>query len=241
MTLTRPHSSEGVAAPAGAVSIARISPWPAVQDCSIHELIRRYCMPARDLGDEINDWRTDNWRHGTLRESLGELRALRRFTKRAAPILGGSLFVRVYRADGQVLSFGLASLRVITTAYVNYLVADQIGGANDINLFKFHGLGTGGTAEAAADTALVTELTTQYTTDNVRPTGTQVTGGSSNVYRTVGNVGVDATVAATEHGVFSQAAVAGGTLADRSLFTVVNLTSGDTLQAQYDLTYPAGG
>lgn len=50
-----------------------------------------------------------------------------------------------------------------------------------------------------------------------------------------------APVAITEHGIFSQAATGGGVLLDRSVFSVVNLASGDSLQATYDLTFAAGG
>jgi hypothetical protein len=48
-------------------------------------------------------------------------------------------------------------------------------------------------------------------------------------------------VAITEHGIFSQAAVGGGVLLDRSLFSAINLVSGDGLQTQYDLTFTSGG
>jgi hypothetical protein len=242
VSLTMPRAPiGGNAAPSGGLHARVLRPWPAVQDVPVADLVRTYCLPRRDLSEAANDWRTANWRHGLLRESLAELDAARRLTRRRAPLLAGSLFVSVHRADGAMEPFGLASLRVVTTAGVNYIVADFTGGANDINLFKFHGLGTGTNAEATADTALQTELTTQYTADNTRPTGTQTTGGSANIYRTVGNIGVDATVAATEHGILTQAATGGGTLLDRSVFTVVNLTSGDTFSAQYDLTLPAGG
>jgi hypothetical protein len=107
--------------------------------------------------------------------------------------------------------------------------------------FKYHGFGTGGTAEAAGDTALVTEFTTQYAVDNTRPTGTQTVGGSSNIYRTVATFSPDSggTLAVTEHGIFSAASA--GTLLDRSLFSVVNVVAAsDSITSTYDLTLPAG-
>ena len=104
---------------------------------------------------------------------------------------------------------------------------------------KYHGIGTGTTAEAASDSALVTELTTQLNPDSTRATGT-TTEAASNIYQTVGLISVDATVVLREHGVFSQAATGGGVLLDRSLYNAVNLDSGDSIQTDYRLTVVAG-
>ena len=136
--------------------------------------------------------------------------------------------------------YGVVSRKVITTAGVNYLAADMNGGANDINLFKYHGIGTGTTAEAVGDTALVTESTTALNPDSTRATGTG-SNPSANIYQSVGTNTVDASVACTEHGLFTQAATGGGTLWDRSVFSVVNLASGDSLQSTYAVTFSAGG
>ncbi len=106
--------------------------------------------------------------------------------------------------------------------------------------FKYHALGTGANAEAVGDTALQTELTTQYNPDSTRATGTTVEGASANIFRTVGTNTLDAAAAITEHGVLTQAATGGGTLLDRSVFSVVNLGSGDSYQSTYELTIGAG-
>ena len=151
----------------------------------------------------------------------------------------GSLTARVIRADGSVVNYGLVSLRVVTDAGVAFIV-DAFQNLVELEIMKYHGFGTGTTAEAAGDTALVTELTTQYATDNVRPTGTLAEGATGNIFRTVGTLSPDATVAITEHGIFSQAAVAGGTLLDRSKFSAINLVSGDSLQVTYELTFTSG-
>lgn len=141
---------------------------------------------------------------------------------------------------GEVVNYGLLSTRVVTTVGVNFLV-DAFQNLVELENLKFHGYGTGGAAEAAANTALTTELTTQYATDNVRPTGTTTEGASANIYRTVATLSPDASVAITEHGIFDQAAVGGGVLWDRSLFSVINLVgSADSLQTTYDCTFPAG-
>jgi hypothetical protein len=153
----------------------------------------------------------------------------------------GHLWGRVLHRDGNVTDLGLMSCRVVTTAGVNFLV-DALQGLVEPELMRYHGVGTGTTAENVANTALVTELTTQYGTANTRPTGTlgEKTG-SPNVFETAATITVSAAVAVTEHGIFSQAAAPGGTLLDRSVFAAVNLASGESLQATYQLTLPSGG
>lgn len=180
------------------------------------------------------------WR---LRNLPNLLRGLWKIT--VARVLGiphfyGQVSLAVIRANGTVEPLGLASLRVVTTAGVNAIV-DAFQNTFEVENFKYHGIGTGNTAEASGDTALVTELTTEYNPNSTRATGTTTEGGSANVYRTVGTNTVDASAAVVEHGIFSQAATGGGTLLDRSVFSAVNLANGDSLQTTYDLTLSAGG
>lgn len=152
----------------------------------------------------------------------------------------GAVFAKIIRGDGSTTDLGLISLRVVTTAGVGYIV-DAFQNSVEVENMKYHGFGTGTTAEAAGDTALVTELTTEYA-GNVRPTGTTTEGASANIYRTVATLTPDSggTLAITEHGVFS--ANAAGVLLDRSKFAAVNLDSanGDSLQVTYELTFPSG-
>jgi hypothetical protein len=140
---------------------------------------------------------------------------------------------------GREDDYGVVSRNVITD---NGAAAVVNGFRNtfELELFNYHGLGTGGAAEAAANTALTTELTTQYSTDNVRPTGVQ-SAPAANQYQSVATITVDAGVSITEHGLFSQAAVPGGTLWDRSLFTALALNSGDSIIATYIATITSGG
>lgn len=135
---------------------------------------------------------------------------------------------------------GLLSQKVVTTAGVNFIV-DAFQNIVELENMKYHGLGTGNTAENVADTALVTELTTEYNPNSTRATGTTIEGASANIFRTVATNTVDAAAAIVEHGIFSQAATGGGVLLDRSVFSVVNLANGDSLQTTYDLTCSAGG
>jgi hypothetical protein len=142
---------------------------------------------------------------------------------------------------GRQRDLGLAGCRVVTTTGVNFLV-DALQGLVEPELLRFHGIGTGGAAEAVGNTGLTTELTTQYQAANTRPTGSLgELSGSANVFETSATITVSASVAITEHGIFSQAATGGGVLLDRTLFAAVNLASGESLQATYDLTLTAGG
>lgn len=197
----------------------------------------RHSLPSRRLPREVNLWRIRNfpnlWR-GLWRVGLARMLGM--------PIVYGSLYIRVIRADGRVVNFGLASLRVVTDAGVN-AIRDAFLNTVELETFKYHGIGTGTNAEATGDTALQTELTTQYVVDNTRPTGTQVSQGTGD-YRTVGTIAPDSggTIAVTEHGIFTQAATGGGTLLDRSKFAAVNIVAAaDTFQPTYDFTATSGG
>jgi hypothetical protein len=158
----------------------------------------------------------------------------------------GLLWLQKITASGQGTDYGLVSCKIITTDGVDYIAnAFAATGSYTPGNFKFHGIGTSSTAAVVGDRILVTELTTQYQTDNVRPTGTQVKG-ATGIYTTVGTVTVDASVAATEWGLFTQAATGAqsqpaNSMLDRVVYTVVNLASGDSLQATFTLTFPNGG
>jgi hypothetical protein len=140
---------------------------------------------------------------------------------------------------GMVTQYGVLSTRVVTNAGVAFIV-DAFQNTVEVELMHFHGFGTGTNAENVTDTALQTEETTQYVSDNVRPTGTN-TESAANIFQTVATYSPDSggTRAITEHGVFS--ATSAGTLLDRSVFSAVNLVAGaDSLQADYRLTFTAG-
>ena len=160
------------------------------------------------------------------------------------PTLTSELSLRLFKANGDVVDYGVVSRRVVTDAGVAFMVDDfdptTASATFDITTLKYHGMGTGTTAEAVGDTALVTESTTALNPDNTRATGTS-SQPAANQYRTTGTLTFDATAAITEHGIFSQAATGGGTLWDRSVFSAVNVVSGDSIQAQYTLTVNSGG
>ena len=135
--------------------------------------------------------------------------------------------------------YGVVRRKVVTNNGVA-LIVDALDNTLADATIKYHGVGTGTTAEAAADSALVTESTTILNPDSTRATGT-FSQPSANISQSVATNTFDGSGALTEHGVFSQAATGGGTLLDRSVFSAVNVVSGDSLQSTYQLTLTAGG
>lgn len=197
--------------------------------------IIKHGMPQPGLSREVNIWRAKNTKN-LYRGARTVLLA----RKLHLPTFYGAVWLRkIDGQTGEITDFGLASLRVVTTAGVGFMV-DAFQNLAELEIMKYHGIGTGTNAEASSDTALQTELTTQYNPDSTRATGTQGEGASANIYRTVGTITVDASAAITEHGVLSQAATGGGVLLDRSVFSAVNLAASDSLQVPYELTIPAG-
>lgn len=156
---------------------------------------------------------------------------LSRITK--IPCLLGKLTLIHNRADGSRVDYGTVSYRVVTSAFVNFLVDNLQTDTTEIGDFKYHDSGVGTTAEANGDTAMET------TDGESRATGSQTEGASANIYKSVGTISYTTTKAITEHGVFSQSSA--GTLMDRSKFTAVNVVNGDSIQFSYELTVSAGG
>lgn len=229
---------QGSVALSGALSMHRIGRGGSLSATPAKVLslldIARLAFPHFGCSREVSLWRLRNlpnlWR-GLWRVLIARLFNLSNF-------YGVVSLVKI--SDGKVIDYGLASLRLVTTAGVNFLV-DALQGTVEPEILKYHGFGTGTTAESAAHTALVTELTTEYVVNSTRPTGSQTEGASANIYRSVGTLSPDSggTLAITEHALFS--ADAAGTMLDRSVFSAVNLVAGsDSLQVTFDLTLATG-
>lgn len=232
--------SAGKIRPTGRLGLQRIEGKPTDRPPTLRD-IWRHGMPRFGLDPAVNAWRRRNLRH--LWRGLRNVMPARLLK---IPHYYGALYLSVTRDDGSTMDYGLASLRLVTTTGVKYICDDFNAGSGsaDVSNMKFHGFGTGAVAEAAADTALGTELTTQYATDNTRPTGSQAsaTVSANATYTTVATLSPDSggTIAITEHGIFS--ASSAGTLLDRSVFSAVNLVaSSDSLQATYVFTATSGG
>lgn len=141
-----------------------------------------------------------------------------------------ALSATLLRADGTSQHLGVVSNRVVTTAGAGYLV-DCFQNLAETEAVNWHQSGTGTTAEAVGDVGLVT------------PQGTRIAGvqsePSATVYRTLATLSYTASLAITEHAVFT--ASTGGVCWDRSVFAAINVVNGDSIQFTYNLTVNAGG
>lgn len=160
------------------------------------------------------------------------------FTVRHIPVaLRGELAIvtcqlsaKHIKASGEVVDLGVISRKKVTQAFVKRITAQMAASFAAGDAFKYHDSGTGTAAESNADTALGTPW------GGARDVGTLVdtSSGSNGGYRSVATTAYNATKAITEHGLFS--ASTGGTLLDRSVFSAVNVVSGDSIQFTYELT-----
>lgn len=225
----------GSIGPRGSLTMRKIGAPPPRPAVRTRADALQYGMPRLSQPRAVREWKDANREH--FDRSLEDMGRYERGHIRAV----GQLFGRVVRLDGATEDLGLMSCRVVTDAAVAFIV-DAFQGLVEPELMRYHALGTGTTAEAATQTALTTELTTQYATANTRPTGTLgEQAGAANTYETTATVTVSAAVGVTEHGIFTQASVPGGVLLDRSVFAVVNLGASEALQLTYRLSFPSGG
>jgi hypothetical protein len=195
---------------------------------------------ASNLHPVAKEWRHKN--HSKIIKELTNLALIKSILKVSHTQLMtayGSLFLTVIKANGEQIYMGLAGTKAVTDTGVAFIV-DAWQNIVELETMKYHGIGTGATAENQTETALVTELTTEYT-GNVRATGT-LAENAANIFESVGTNTLDETPAALrEHSLFDQAATGGGVMFDRTLYAAINLVSGDSLQSTYRLTCTAGG
>lgn len=149
------------------------------------------------------------------------------------PTLTAKLSARLIKADGSVINYGVLGYRVVTTAFVNFMVDQMQTETSEWGDFKYHDSGVGTTGAAVGDTDIET------TDGESRATGNQGEGASANIYQSVGTISYTTTKAITEHGLFSQST--GTTLLDRHVFSAINVDNGDSIQFTYELTVSAGG
>ncbi len=221
-------------------SIARVLAPP--RGDLVAQLISRDGFYARGLPREIPlryRLRT-HWLELCLRLRVALLGLWRGLTSALGVFGVGRLYATVLRRDGTIEHLGLLGTRLVTDAGVAYLVDDWDNSATVMANMNYHGCGTGVGAEAVGDTALGTECTTVLNPDNTRATGTR-SQPTANQYRSVGTVTFDGAAAVTEHGILSQAATGGGVLWDRSVFSAINVASGDSIQFTYTCTLSSGG
>lgn len=146
----------------------------------------------------------------------------------------GTLSATLIRADGTRIELGAIGKRVVTDAGVAFLVDDWADGSQSITNMNFHDSGTSATAEDQTDTNLIAEAgpTTRATGTKSQP--------SANILRSIGTIAYTGTLAIVEHGLFSTAARTTDEMWDRTVFAVINVVSGDSIQFTYDCTLTAG-
>ena len=147
--------------------------------------------------------------------------------------LKGTLRARLFRANGDIVDYGLISCRLVTDAFVEEMV-DQLQAEDSTwGDFKFVDSGVGVTGAAVGDTDIET------TDGESRSTGSQTEGASAEIYKSVGTIAYTTTKAITEHGLFN--VVTGGILMDRHTFSAINVVNGDSIEFTYELTCTSGG
>ena len=183
-------------------------------------------------------WAPLSWRmRNAMRPAfwLGWLgwQAARAFTwATGMPVLLGRLSAVLVKADGTRINYRVLGWRVVTTAFVNFMVDQLQTETSAWGDFLYHDSGVGTTAEAVGNTDI------EMTDGESRATGNQGEGASANIYQSVGTISYTTTKAITEHGLFNAATA--GTLLDRTVFTVINVVSGDSIQFTYELECAAG-
>lgn len=173
------------------------------------------------------------------RKHPGAIIRLRDFLMRYVGALGivsasSTLSIRVIRKNGSIEDKGIVSTHEVTDDFVAELVdALQAGGVAAFDDYKYHDSGEDNTAEDPTDSALGSPC------GDARTTGTQTEGATANIYKSVATHTYGGTYAIVEHGLFNAAAA--GTLMDRSVFSVVNVESGDKIEFSYSLSCTSGG
>ena len=143
----------------------------------------------------------------------------------------GFLSAKIQRAaGGPEEDLGLVSVKKVTLAFVEHLV-DAMVTNTAMTGFHQHKQGSGSTAEASGDTALVTQ---QVGAQAGAGDTEAIHGATSNVFQTKGTITAGSAYEIREHGVFN--ASTGGVLLDRSVVTAINVATDDVVTWTYDLT-----
>jgi hypothetical protein len=177
-------------------------------------------------------WRLRNWlRWGFVKGWLAHNFGL--FTSKLlnVAVLLPELKIRLFH-QGRTIDYGTVGYQKVTTAFCELMVAQLQTETSVWGDFKYHDSGVGATGEQNTDTGIET------TDGQDRSTGTQTTT-STVIYKSVGTISYTGTYAVTEHGLFNTTNTA--TLMDRTVFSAVNVVSGDSVEFTYSLTVTAGG
>ena len=122
--------------------------------------------------------------------------------------------------------------KVVTTAFVDFIVDQLITETSVFGDFKYHDSGIGTGAEAVGDTGLGTPW------GGSRDTGTQVET-DHDTYKSIATTTYNASKAITEHGLFNTSDST--TLMDRTKFDAINVVDTNQIQFTFEISFAAGG
>jgi len=136
-------------------------------------------------------------------------------------------------AEGKYEEIGKREVlnKKVTTVFVNDIVDNLIAEASAFGDYKFHDSGTGVVAEAPGDTGLGTPC------GESRTTGSQEEGAQTYEYKSIATHTYAGTFAITEHGLFNVVTV--GILMDRTVFSEINVISGDKIEFTFTIQFSA--
>ena len=167
---------------------------------------------------------------GVDRETIFE--ALKLTRPKNAVEMFGFLSAKIEKSNGDpAVDLGLVSVKKVTTAFSKRLVDAMVTSGDVIDNFNQHKQGSGSTAEASGDTALVAG---QSGAQGVTGGAAVTHGATSNIYRTIGTITAGTAYEIREHGVFN--ASTGGILLDRSIVTAIAVNTDDVVTWTYELT-----
>lgn len=121
--------------------------------------------------------------------------------------------------------------RKVTTAFVNFIVAQLQAETSIFGDFKYHDSGQGVVAESPGDVGLGSPC------GIARVIGSQEEGAATYEYKSIGTITYDASYSVTEHGLFN--ASTGVTLMDRTLFASIGVDSTDQIEYTFTIQFSA--
>jgi len=122
--------------------------------------------------------------------------------------------------------------KMVTTAFVDFVVDQLQAETSTFGDFKYHDSGEGSTGEAITDVGM------ESATGEARSTGTQ-TETDHDTYKSVATDTYSGSFAITEHGLFNT--VDSTLLMDRTVFSAINVVSGNQIEFTFEISFTAGG
>lgn len=143
--------------------------------------------------------------------------------------LYGTLGLDHIRNGEQIASLKIPNtiMNVGKSSTASFLAGDVTAASE----FDFISIGTSGIAAAAAQTALGSEQVKVATTSSQTTTTT-----SNDTATFIGSFGISGTKGIQEAGIFNAAGVDTGSMLARTTFSVLNVISGDAINATWDVT-----